>query len=419
MNQRSTRASRDAQLSPSQKIPTPALLRMSDDIFDELEKAVSRQSIEAAIGRAAEHLRASEHYHELFDLRLLEARLRLGLPAVLTKGLDDLKEPLRSRMEEEYLKACREVGYLFLGDGRVREAWMYLRPLGEQAEVTAALESLTPNEENTEQIIEVALHEGVCPRLGFELVLKNYGVCNAISMFDAQMHNRPRSDRQQVAALLVRYLHDALFQSVADEIARKQGKAPQETTIEALVADRDWLFDNNNYHIDTSHLAAVVRFALVLDDPADLRLAADLTEYGRRLSPLYQYASQEPFADFYPAHGLFFRALLGERIEEAIAHFAERADALSGESQGPVAAEIYVGLLARLGRNQEALEAAARLLSNARVSGFAPSVLELSQRVGDFSRLLQLSRERGDLVSFAMGLAEQHPANDAECHGKS
>jgi hypothetical protein len=95
---------------------------MSDDIFDELEKTVSRQSMEAATARAAEHLRSSEHYHELFDLRLLDARLRLGLPAVLTKSLDDLKDPLRTQMEEEYLKACREVGFLFLNDRRVREA---------------------------------------------------------------------------------------------------------------------------------------------------------------------------------------------------------------------------------------------------------------------------------------------------------
>lgn len=392
---------------------------MSDDIFEELQRTASRHNIEAAIAHAAEHLRASEHYHELFDLRLLEARLRLGLPAVLTKSLDDLQEPLRSQMEEEYLKACREVGYLFLNDGRVREAWMYLRPIGEQAEVAAALEKLTPDEENTEQIIEVALHEGVSPRLGFELVLKNYGVCNAISMFDAQMHNRPRSDRQQVAGLLVRYLHGELFRSLSEEISRKQGKPPQETTIEGLVADRDWLMENNNYHIDTSHLAAVVRFALVIDDPADLRLAADLTEYGRRLSPLYQYAGQEPFADTYPTHGLFFRALLCEKVEEAIAHFAERAETLAGENAGGAAAEVYVGLLARLGRNQEALEAAARLLSNVRVSGFAPSLLELSQRVGSFGRLLEVSRERGDVVSYAMGLAEQHPPNDDECHGKS
>ncbi|HUY90270.1 MAG TPA: hypothetical protein VMV10_16150 [Pirellulales bacterium] len=392
---------------------------MSDPIFDELQAATSQKGLPAATARIAARLLETEHYHELFDLRLLEARLRLGLPAVLTKSLDDLKEPVRSQMEEEYLKACREVGHLFLRDGRVREAWMYLRPLGEQAEVAAALENLTPDEENTEQIIEVALHEGVCPRLGFKLVLKNYGVCNAISMFDAQMHNRPKSDRQQVAALLVRQLHGDLFRTLQEEISRKQGKPPQEQTIEGLVAERDWLLDDNNYHIDTSHLAAVVRFALVIDDPADLRLAADLTEYGRRLSPMYQFAGQEPFVDSYPTHALFFRALLGEQVEEAAAYFRERAEQLAETDQAAAPAEIYVALLARLGRHAEALDASAALLSNVRVSGFAPSLLELSQRTSDYRRLLEVSRASGDLVTFAMALAEQQRQDDAECHGKS
>lgn len=392
---------------------------MSEAIFDELQTAVTQQGLDAGTARIAEHLRASEHYHELFDLRLLEARLRLGLPAILTKSLDDLEEPLRSQMEDEYLKACREVGRLFLQDGRVREAWMYLRPIGDHAEVAAALEKLAPDEEHAEQIIEVALHEGVCPRLGFELVLKNYGVCNAISMFDAQMHNRPRGDRQQVAGLLVRQLHGDLLRSLHDEIAKQQGKPPQEQTIAGLVAERDWLLDNNNYHIDTSHLAAVVRFALVIDDPADLRLAVDLTEYGRRLSPMYQFAGQEPFADTYPTHALFFRALLGENVDEAVDYFRQRAEQSAGTEQGAGPAEIYVGLLARLGRNAAAVDAAASLLTNVRVSGFAPSLLELSQRAGDFRRLLEVSRERGDLVSFAMALAERQRQDDAECHGKS
>jgi hypothetical protein len=184
------------------------------------------------------------------------------------------------------------------------------------------------------------------------------------------------------------------------------------------VAERDWLMDDNNYHIDTSHLAAVVRFALVIDDPADLRLAADLTEYGRRLSSMYQFAGQEPFTDTYPTHALFFRALLGEQVEEAVAYFRERAEQLAETEQGAAPAEIYVGLLARLGRYSEALDASASLLSNVRVSGFAPSLLELSQRTGDYRRLLEVSRERGDMVTFAMALAEQQRQNDAECHGK-
>ena len=379
----------------------------STQTFDELAGVAAADGLKAATTRLAQHLKSTEHYHERFDLRWLEARLDLGLPAILTKGLDDLEDPLRTQMEDRYLEACREVGYLLLADGRVREAWMYLRPVGDRSGVAAALEKLTPADDNTEQIIEVALYEGVHPRLGFELVLKNFGVCNAITTYDAQMQQRSRSERAEVAALLVRQIHGDLLRSLREYLEKKQGKPPQETTIAALVADRDWLFDDNEYHIDTSHLAAVVRFALVVDDPETLRLAADLTEYGRRLSAMFQYPGQEPFVDTYPAHALFFRALLGEQVDEALDFFRGRAEALADGEQGAWPAEVYVALLSRLGRIDEAFEAAAHFLAGARTSGFAPSLLELAQRSGNYERLSEISRERGDLLGFMMALAEQ------------
>lgn len=389
---------------------TSDLNSLDQQTFDDVAEAAAKEGMSAATEKLAEHFRSSEQYHELFDLRLLQARLDLGLPAILTKGLDDLEEPLRTRMEDRYLEACREVGHLLLADGRVREAWMYLRPVGDRATVAAALEKLTPQDDSAEQIIEVALYEGVHPRLGFELVLKNFGLCNAITTYDAQMHQRPRGERQAVAALLVRQIHGDLVRSLTDYLAKKQGKTPPERSIAGLVADRDWLFDDNEYHIDTSHLAAVVRFALVIDDPEVLRLAADLTEYGRRLSSMFQYPGQEPFVDTYPTHALFFRALLGELVDEAVAYFRGRAEALADSDQGSWPAEVYVGLLGRLGRIDDAFEAAAQYLAAARTTGFAPSLLELAQRSGNYARLLEISRQRGDLLGFAMGLAEQQRA---------
>jgi hypothetical protein len=377
---------------------------MNEATFDEFRTIFARDGAAAAAVNLAGQLRNDEQYHELFDVRLLEARLRLGLPAILTKSLDDLDEPLRTKMEDEYLAACREVGQLLMNDGRVREAWMYLRPVGDKASVAKALANVQVDDENRDQVIEVALHEGVCPRMGFQLVLDNYGVCNAISMFDGQMHGRPRQQRQEVAALLVGRLHADLMRSLRDEIAKKQGSPPMEESISELVADRPWLFENNDYHIDTSHLSAVVRFALVLDEPADLRRAVDLTEYGRRLGSLYQYPGQEPFVDTYPTHAFFFRALLGEGVDEAVGYFRGRAEALADTDQGAAPAEIYVGLLSRLGRNAEAFEAAAKLLAGLRTSGFAPSLLELAQLAGRYDRLAEVSRQRGDLVGFAMGL---------------
>jgi hypothetical protein len=381
-------------------------------LFDELQSA-ARADGAAALALLAEHLRNEKQYHELFDARLIEARSRSGLPVVLTGSLDDLPEPVRTQMEEAYLAACREVGGLLLADERIREAWMYLRPVGEKAEVAAALGKLPRDTENYEQLIEVALYEGVWPRLGFEYVLEHYGTCNAITLFDGQMHSRPLKDRQEVAGLLVRHLHGELLRNLKGDIERREGKEPTATgpaggEIASLIATRPELFENDNYHVDTTHLGSVVRFAVVCEDRDTLQMALDLTEYGRRLSPQYQFAGQEPFADTYPAYALFFQALLGQNTDEALAYFRERARA--AEDNGP--AEVFISLLARMGRNQEAFDASIELIkSDQRVSGFAPSALELASRAGCYDRWMEVCRERGDALGFTAGLIARNGAN--------
>src|SRR5207247_9408454 len=116
------------------------------------------------------------------------------------------------------------------------------------------------------EFVQLAVHEGLAPRRGFETVLASYGICNAITMFDSTMYGRPLAQRQQVAALLVRTLHRELTSNLKAEIARQEGNQPKEQSRSELVAERDWLFLEDAYHIDTSHLHSVVRFARVLED---------------------------------------------------------------------------------------------------------------------------------------------------------
>jgi hypothetical protein len=379
-------------------------MTQTQTLFDELQAAADHAGIVAIFRRLAEHLRQQEQYHELFDARLMEARHTLGLSVIMTSSLDDLSEPVRTKMEDAYLAACREVGDLLLSHGRVREAWMYLRPVGDRAAVARSLEQIPRDAENYEEIIEVALYEGACPRLGFEYVLAHYGTCNAITLFDGQMHGRPKSDRQEVAALLINHLHGELLRNVKADIAKREGAEPSDASLASLVANRPWLFENDNYHVDTTHLAAVVRFALACDDKQALRTALDLTEYGRRLSSQYKFPGQEPFADTYPAHALFFQGLLGENVDAAVSYFRERADA--AEEAGPV--EVLIALLARAGRNQEAFDAAVELLGpTVRTTGFAPSMLELARRAGCYDRLMAASRDRDDPLGFTAGLVER------------
>jgi hypothetical protein len=380
---------------------------MSTTTFDALRSELARGGPAAAFGKLAEQLRSEKKYHDLFDARLMEFRHRLGLPVILTSSLDDLPEPQRSQVEGAYLEACKEVGNLLLAEGRIRESWMYLRPVGDKPAVAKALAAIEPTDENVQELIEVSVHEGVDPARGFDLVLGHYGVCNAITMFDATMHNQPRANRQAVARLLVRRLHGDLLRNLEAEITRQEGQPPAEKSIAGLVADRDWLFGADNYHIDTSHLHAVVRFARQVTDPETLRLAVDLTEYGRRLSRQFQYPGEEPFVDVHPTHALFFRAQLGEEVNTALDYFRGRAEAVDAAAQGAGAAEVYVALLTRLSRHAEAFDAMARLVpAGAPLTGLAPTLSELASTAGSYEQLMAVCQQRGDLLGFTAGLIE-------------
>src|SRR5690606_15907818 len=137
---------------------------------------------------------------------------------------------------------------------------------------------------------------------------------------------------------------------------------PAADSLRELVEGRDWLFGDSSYHIDTTHLASTVRFARSLDDEESLRLAIDLTEYGRRLDRHFQYAGEEPFADMYPSHALLFKAMLRENIDEALAYFREKAHTVDIHAQGSGAAETYIALLDRLGRTDEAVRETIELI---------------------------------------------------------
>ncbi len=378
---------------------------MSDESFDELAASLKTGGPAAALERLAETFRRKEEYHALFDARLMQTRYRLGLPIILTTRLEDLAEPLRGKVEDAYLEACREAGWLLWNQGKLREAWMYLRPLGENPAVAASLEKIEPTEDNRNTLIELAMQEAIAPALGFKWILKEYGTCNAITTFDSEMPRHSRVQQQTAAGHLVRQLHRDLVANVGADIAKREGAAPDSKYLLEMIVARDWLFADNSYHTDTSHLAATVRIARIVEDPEILRLARDLTEYGRRLSQTFQLEGDEPFEDVYPSHGLFFAAQLGENIAEALEYFRQRADSAPAEEVGPAAAEVYLVLLVRLGRLREALDAHVRLLSgNVALMGFAPTLLELAQLAGGYDRLMTVSRERNDLLGYTAAL---------------
>jgi hypothetical protein len=374
--------------------------------FEQLDAAIE-DGVPAVIERMIEQLRQRKKYHHLFEALKLRLRYRMGLPLWEHTPGEQLDPEQRDRYEDGLIEACREVGMLLLENGHVRDGWMFLQPVGDNAAVAAALRSLDPDDDNIDQIVDVSLHAGVDPELGFGLVLEHYGTCNAITTFDQVMPGRPLAAQQTAAAMLLAKLHWDLVASVKADIAQQEGAQPRETTLAELVEPRDWLFAENSYHIDTTHLAAVVRFARLLDNPDKLRMALDLTDYGRRLGPQFQYKHDEPFAEFYPAHALYFRAMLGENVDEAIRYFREKSETLEPRQHGTMPIETYIDLLARLGRNEEAMEASLSLLPHDMPTlGFAPPLFDLCRKAGHYERLMEHCRDRDDLLGYGVALMQ-------------
>ncbi len=376
-------------------------------IFEELETTFARQGVDATLDRLIVELRQRKSYHELFETLKIRARRKLGLPMLYSESGDQLTPEQRSKLEEGLIDACREVGTMLLKDGRLREGWMYLRPVGDKAEAQRLIGAFKVDEDNVEDLIEILLREGVDPARGFELLLQNYGTCNAITTFESELARHDKASQRAAARLLVRKLHEDLVANIQADIARQETGHPTESTLEGLVSDRDWLFLDNAYHIDTTHLAATVRAARLLEKPEDLRLALDLTHYGRQLSKQFQYPGDEPFGDQYIAGALWLQAQLGENVDAALDYFRQKAETCDIAHHGTLPAEAYVELLTRLERYAEAINASIKYLpGNQPRMGVCPSLLELAELSGLYTKVLQHTKDQQDLLAFTAALVK-------------
>ncbi|MCH2113514.1 MAG: hypothetical protein MK171_01195 [Pirellulales bacterium] len=371
-------------------------------MFEEI--AALAQNADQMFQRAAQQLVESGQLHHLFDLRLLECRHRLALPLEQNSSIDDLPEPERSRLETAYMAACREVGQLLLESGQPREAWGYLRPAGEKKMVSDWLATVVPNDEQADELIELALYEAIDPERGFAWLLARRGTCNAITELGGLSTQLPVAGQIACAAVLVRHLHEELLGNVQGHLERLEEEVPEGVSVIALLDQHPSLMQDGAYHVDTSHLATTVRFARLLTEPALLKLAIELADYGSRLDQELQYPDQPPFEDLFATHLQFFRAILGEQQEQAVEYFSKQARSVSVESYGTSAIESYLILLVRTGQPDRALAEYPEIVpANCVLSSLAPSLLQLAQTAGQWERYFEICQSRNDLVGFAAG----------------
>jgi hypothetical protein len=374
---------------------------MTDSDFERTEQALQAGGPEAALQFLTDKFRNEKNFAGMFETRLLRKRRELGLPLIQIGSLDDVPEDKRPAYEREFIEAARETGNLFLADGDIPRGYSYLRAIGDTQPVYNSIDQITPDAA-TDAVLEIALHERVHPRKGFELVLANHGVCRAITVFGQYPG---QTGREESLHLLINRLHSDLTASLKRTIEEAEGKAPTGETIPELIQDRDWLFEGMSYYVDTSHLVSVLGFSLELTDPVMLRKAIELCEYGKKLSPMFHYRGDPPFQEIYEDHSVFLKTLLGEDVEAGISHFQKKAEENDPGETGTGPAQILIVLLGRLKRYREAVEVSRKYLADADQNQLAcPSILQLCCLAEDKEQLMEIAKQKQDLIGFAAGL---------------
>jgi hypothetical protein len=374
---------------------------MAESLFEFVTEALRESGPSCAFDVLARRFLADKNFAAVFETRMMAKRHELALPLVQIGSLDDVPADKRPEYEKAFMAAAREVGSLFLADGDIPRAWSYFRAIGEPAPVADAIEKLSPDD-ITDGAIEIALYEHVNPKRGFEFLLAKHGLCRAITVFGQYQGREARADSLR---LLVRTLYHDLSESLKRTVAEVEGKIPDRTGVRDLITGRDWLFEGMNYYVDTSHLASILQYSVELEDPEDLRQAIEMTEYGDKLAPMFHYKGDPPFENIYVDYGIFLRALAGENTDAAIAHFRKKAsDADPEDPAGAAAAQVLVMLLGRRKRYGEAIEVSLEFLQGIEPNQLAcPSVLQLCELAGDYSRMMRIAEEKGDLLNFAAG----------------
>lgn len=373
---------------------------------DSLKQSLSEGATDEDLIKALQAtLIAEKDFHRLFDARLIEARQRLGLPLAQPTSLENVPEEHEQEFRKAYIQAARDVGTLFLEEGRLADAWAYFRTIGEPEKIKAAIEKVAiPREpdEAFDEVLNVALYEGAHISRGLEFLLKTHGTCNTVTAFSQLQQQMTPEERRTSAAMMVRTIYQDLQATLRREVETRMPVLKPDASVRELITGREWLFAEGNYHIDVSHLHSTVAFArsLQAEDP-ELKLAVELCDYGGLLAPQLQYPSDVPFDEYYKANRYFLTAILGEDPDEAINYFQQRLQNEPDESDQRLIAFVLLDLAQRIGRAREVLQQTISFVSKMEdPAGF--SFTKLCVEMGLTDELEAAATANDDVLGFTI-----------------
>ncbi len=371
-------------------------------MWDKLEQAGNTQAGDLQI--LLDELQSGSDPHLLFDALLLKWKHEQNLPLLQPTTISDVPVELKSEYERVYIDAARQTGQKLLDTGRIADAWMYFRAINEPGPVAEAIEKFTPAaglDDELEEVLQLALYQRVNPAKGVQLMLSTHGMCNTVTALDQLYLEIQPKERTACAKIMVDQLYQDLLNHVRYDVEQRSPLLPPDLPLRELIAGRLWLFENDNYHIDVSHLNAVVRFARALeeDDHEYLDKAIQLAEYGACLSPQLQYPSEPPFDTYYESHQAYFQIVGNIQREESLQYFQERLEAAEDEQDRQLMAYVLVDLFMRVQDCEAAIQTAEKHLGTAHEqSGF--SFVNLCQDTGNMEALQRHARKINNPVLY-------------------
>ena len=363
------------------------------DLFPSLDELLDSGDPARGLDFLIEQFLAAKEYGQAFEARLMKKRFELRLPLLQTDSLND------EAYQAAVVEIARDTGKLFLEAGNIERAWPYFRAISDTGPVAQAIAKLEPREDpegviNMDGVINIAFQEGVNPLKGIELIIANHGMCRALTAFGMTAVTK---DRDKCIALLTTELHGEVIRRMRQAI----GYAPPSDSLIELMAGRDWLFGEWDYYVDTSHLLTIIPYCVEVTDPAVLKLLSELCEYGKHLSTHFQTPGIPPFENQFEAYGHYVSALMGEQVEKHLAYFRQQVAEADPETVGDGPGRILVRLLVALGRQHEALDVLLEhVFEDAPYGAPVPSALQLCYQSKDYSRMIEIAKDRGDLLSY-------------------